>query len=276
MASATEFSSGKTVLILSLVIGCFAILWPRIFYPMLQASISSATDAPYSEVSGVYHSSILPCCHPVAFTKELNALYFMELCNRLKWRAGRRQADLLLPPEPRPDIWTPGLARWCRDELARTCGTLLDEPALERYRRAAHRRDDGDAATANLTRCLETSYDLRREEIRPTRLQQQAGTKYPQQERPAGGHPSLRDPPHAAAAAAHSQTQHMARQPRRPVDRMARPPGPQPGMRPGGGYGGFIQPQTKGSGAMGIIMPIYTVGIVVFFLYTIMRDGSDH
>ena len=43
-----------------------------------------------------------------------------------------------------------------------------------------------------------------------------------------------------------------------------------PGM-PGGGFGGYMAPQTKGSGAMGIIMPIYTVGIVIFFVYTIMR-----
>ena len=31
-----------------------------------------------------------------------------------------------------------------------------------------------------------------------------------------------RDAPHAAAAAAHGQVQNMARQPRRPADRMAR------------------------------------------------------
>ena len=28
---------------------------------------------------------------------------------------------------------------------------------------------------------------------------------------------------------------------------------------------------TKGGGTMGIIMPIYTVGIVVFFVYTILK-----
>ena len=48
------------------------------------------------------------------------------------------------------------------------------------------------------------------------------------------------------------------------------PGGMRPGM-PGGGFGGYMAPQTKGSGAMGIIMPIYTVGIVIFFVYTIMR-----
>ena len=134
----------------------------------------------------MYHSSILPCCHPVPFTKELNALYFTELCNRVKWRAGQRRAELQLPPEPRDDIWTPGVARWCHDELARTCGVRLDEPALERYRRSAHRRD---AATANLTRCLETSYDVRREDIRPARLQQQRQAAASERGTPAADRP---------------------------------------------------------------------------------------
>ncbi|XP_063609500.1 uncharacterized protein LOC134783533 isoform X2 [Penaeus indicus] len=46
-----------------------------------------------------------------------------------------------------------------------------------------------------------------------------------------------------------------------------------PGIRPPmGGAGGMVPPpQGKGSGAMGIIMPLYTVGIVVFFVYTIMK-----
>jgi len=42
-------------------------------------------------------------------------------------------------------------------------------------------------------------------------------------------------------------------------------------MRPSMGGPG-IQPQTqKGQGPMGILMPLYTVGIVCFFVYTIMK-----
>lgn len=37
---ATEFGTGKTVFILAIVIGCFAILWPKIFYPMIQSSVT--------------------------------------------------------------------------------------------------------------------------------------------------------------------------------------------------------------------------------------------
>lgn len=50
-------------------------------------------------------------------------------------------------------------------------------------------------------------------------------------------------------------------------------PGPIPGMRPPMGAGALHQPQGKGQNSMGIIMPLYTIGIVVFFGYTIMKVG---
>jgi hypothetical protein len=42
-------------------------------------------------------------------------------------------------------------------------------------------------------------------------------------------------------------------------------------MRPPMGGAGHVVPAPKGSGTMGVVMPIYTVGIVVFFMYTIMK-----
>jgi hypothetical protein len=38
---AIEFGTGKTIFILAIVVGCFAVLWPKLFYPMLQASLSA-------------------------------------------------------------------------------------------------------------------------------------------------------------------------------------------------------------------------------------------
>lgn len=38
-----EFGTGKTVLILTIVAACFAVLWPKIFYPMLISSPSAKT-----------------------------------------------------------------------------------------------------------------------------------------------------------------------------------------------------------------------------------------
>ena len=40
---AVEFGTGKTIFILAIVVGCFAVLWPKLFYPMLQASVNTRT-----------------------------------------------------------------------------------------------------------------------------------------------------------------------------------------------------------------------------------------
>ena len=47
---------------------------------------------------------------------------------------------------------------------------------------------------------------------------------------------------------------------------------PRPGMRPTLGGPG-IQPSQKqqATGSMGVVMPIYTVAILVFFIYTIVK-----
>ncbi len=39
----SELSTGKSILVCAVVLGCFAVLWPKIFYPMLFGSSSSST-----------------------------------------------------------------------------------------------------------------------------------------------------------------------------------------------------------------------------------------
>ena len=63
------------------------------------------------------------------------------------------------------------------------------------------------------------------------------------------------------------------RQARKTIEKDLKP-GPVPGMRPTGpGFGpGIPQPRgQQGSGTMGFLMPLYTTGIVIFFVYTVMR-----
>lgn len=49
-------------------------------------------------------------------------------------------------------------------------------------------------------------------------------------------------------------------------------PGPIPGMRPTmGGAGKVVPPPKQTTGTMGLIMPIYTTGIVILFTYTVMK-----
>lgn len=40
---ATEISQSKTICILAIVAGCFAVLWPSLFYPMLKGSFTPHT-----------------------------------------------------------------------------------------------------------------------------------------------------------------------------------------------------------------------------------------
>lgn len=44
-----------------------------------------------------------------------------------------------------------------------------------------------------------------------------------------------------------------------------------PKMRPPLGGAGHVVPPPKGSNTMGILMPLYTIGIVLFFVYTIAK-----
>lgn len=50
-----SLSTSKTIVVISVVIGCFAILWPRMFYPMLQAAFrsqSTTKKVPYMDRTG--------------------------------------------------------------------------------------------------------------------------------------------------------------------------------------------------------------------------------
>nr|ARU12126.1 resistance to inhibitors of cholinesterase 3 variant 3 [Locusta migratoria manilensis] len=143
-----EFGTAKTVFILAIVVGCFAVLWPKLFYPMLQSSISNRAPLDHSQ-------------GPI------------------------RQER---PPHLRPDMLHPAL------------------------------RERGRA--------------IPQSHIVP-----------------------------------------------RIVEKEGRP-GPIPGMRPPMGGAGHVVPAPKTGGTMGIIMPMYTIGIVIFFMYTIMKvmfkKPSDH
>ncbi|XP_046648828.1 titin-like isoform X3 [Daphnia pulicaria] len=141
---APEFSKGKTLVVLAIVIGCFAILWPKIFYPMFQGPVAPTTIEQQPPI-----------------IKERDP-------------SGHMRPER--PPHLHPDMMHPAL------------------------------REKGRV-------------------IPPTRT----------------------------------------------IAKEAKP-GPMPGMRPPmGGAPHIVSPSSPGSGGMGILMPIYTVGIIVFFLYTMMK-----
>ncbi|KPU76257.1 uncharacterized protein Dana_GF11925, isoform Q [Drosophila ananassae] len=105
---------------------------------------------------------------------------------------------------------------------------------------------------------------------------QRAGPGGLRQERPAHLHPesiyqAMRERGRAIPATPTVPIVERKSSPSNPPPRIVDGrPGPIPGMRPPMGAGALHQPQQRGS-SMGFLMPLYTIGIVVFFGYTIMK-----
>merc|ERR1719219_3208194 len=79
--------------------------------------------------------------------------------------------------------------------------------------------------------------------------------------------------PHPGLAAGHGRpVDRPLTAPVRTIDKEWPDKHPRPGMRPTLGGPG-IQPSQKqqATGSMGVVMPIYTVAILVFFIYTIVK-----
>ncbi|XP_034104680.1 uncharacterized protein LOC117568278 isoform X16 [Drosophila albomicans] len=107
--------------------------------------------------------------------------------------------------------------------------------------------------------------------------QQRAGPGGLRQERPAHLHPesiyqAMRERGRAIPATPTVPIVERKTSPSNPPPRIVDGrPGPIPGMRPPMGAGALHQPQQRGGSSMGFLMPLYTIGIVVFFGYTIMK-----
>lgn len=84
--------------------------------------------------------------------------------------------------------------------------------------------------------------------------------------RPEAMHPAMRE---RGRAIPHSGSIHGGDRPQTPPRIVEGRPGPIPGMRPPMGAGSHQA--TKSANSMGFIMPLYTIGIVSFFIYTIMK-----
>ncbi|XP_072162317.1 uncharacterized protein [Bemisia tabaci] len=144
-----ELSTTKTVFILSIVLGCFAILWPKVFYPMFQTSVNQSPSR--------------------SFNSE--------------------------------------------------------------------------------------------EHQRPERLPHM---------RPELMHPALRERGRAILQSHVPHSHVVPRVENENVSPLPRP-GPVPGMRPPMGAAGHVVPPPKTGSTVGILMPMYTICIVVFFVYTMLR-----
>ncbi|XP_043256622.1 uncharacterized protein LOC122399756 isoform X3 [Colletes gigas] len=254
MAEITDFGPRKTIFILAIVTGCFAVLWPKIFYPMLTASVTPQ-QTPDSSA----------CCD-VIFESDVNAADIMyEICqNILK----HHQVDPRVRDVLKTVKLTPQSASLCREEILARCGIDLSTFLAERERLGKSSKQVlEEIRSFNGSLCLKMHFGIPLSQlgtphlIRYHILMPHITIRQERRTPPhAGGlHPALRERGRAIPSS------HIVP---KVVDR---PDHVVPKMRPPLGGAGHVVPAPKGSGIMGIIMPLYTLGIVLFFLYTIVK-----
>ncbi|KAG8238184.1 hypothetical protein J437_LFUL014060, partial [Ladona fulva] len=140
--AAVEFGTGKTIFILAIVVGCFAVLWPKIFYPMLQASINVPVTMENSQ----------GCCD-VIFEKDVNAQrIFSEMCGSVP--------GLKVGADGKPD------PKACREEVLLICGIdiadviRIDAKASSLFGSAAYRHRIQNLRAYNTSLCLKRNFGL--------------------------------------------------------------------------------------------------------------------
>uniref|UniRef100_A0A1B6M4H4 Resistance to inhibitors of cholinesterase protein 3 N-terminal domain-containing protein n=1 Tax=Graphocephala atropunctata TaxID=36148 RepID=A0A1B6M4H4_9HEMI len=255
---ATEFGTGKTIFILAIVVGCFAILWPKIFYPMLQSSVAVKPN-------------IVPttdCCD-VIFEKDLNAIKIMtQLCEKILSSQSDFDKRLLLSFQQ--GKLTKEIVHKCNAEVHDKCNIDITEFLNDKVRLGrTYQQMLSELRSLNSSFCLKTNFGISPGLIGAPRRMRVWEAKNLRQERPPHLrphmiHPALRE---KGRAIPHSHIVPRVMEKETP----AATPLPMPGMRPPMGGAGHVVPAPKGSSTMGIIMPLYTIGIVIFFMYTMMK-----
>ncbi|XP_008195611.2 uncharacterized protein RIC-3 isoform X1 [Tribolium castaneum] len=247
----SDLSPRKTMLVLVIVVGCFAVLWPKVFYPMLVGSANQhIKPSPIDKATG--------CCDVISET-DINTIKIMsELCSSIINSTNGKE-----------------IVQKCRQEVLETCGIDISVVLQEQVRLGRNLKQILDQIRSlNGSLCLKYNYG-----VDPWRL----GVAHRVTVKVASDAPNIRQerPHHLRSELIHPafrergraipqpQTAPPARPPPRVVEGR---PGPIPGMRPTiGGAGHVVPPSKQGTSSMSVIMPIYTIGIVIFFTYTLMK-----
>jgi len=246
--------------ILAVVVGCFAVLWPNVFYPMFQNN--NETPSRLGKDSPAARSKQSVCCG-VVFESDASDAFLAEICSLvLKHDLAMELTTLPLEHGGRlPD----SVVTLCREELWKKCAIDVDhvvktdvDGVVDRKRKIKGLRKQ------NLTECLKLHFDIDEDALMAKKSHVKPVVLYPRHMRPE------RHPPHLHPENMHPALREKGRVlPVRTIEKQAKP-GPMPGMRPPMGGAGHVVPASTGNG-VGILMPIYTIGIVIFFLYTMMR-----
>ncbi|KAK6642614.1 hypothetical protein RUM43_004116 [Polyplax serrata] len=265
-----EFGTGKTVVILSIVAACFAVLWPKIFYPMLTSNKKSDPD------------NLNGCCD-VLFETDINAFKIMtEMCGTIL---------------DRPEYFNPRLSHdfqegklnkeiisTCRKEVMNMCGIDIAEFLNKKEKLGqSYRQMLDEIRSFNISICLRENFGIKPGLIgAPRRMRIWGPTvtqRHLRQERPLHLHPEMLHPALREKGRAIPQS-HATPKLAVEKDKSGRPL-PVPGTRPPMGGPGHVVPPPKVGGTISVVMPLYTIGIVIFFMYTVMKvfmkktNGND-
>ncbi|XP_011494457.1 PREDICTED: uncharacterized protein LOC105359541 [Ceratosolen solmsi marchali] len=256
----TEFGPRKTVLILAIVAGCFAMLWPKIFYPMLRASVVPPHST--ADSSG--------CCD-VIFENDVTAIDIMqELCHNIikhHDHVDPRVRDALYVSKFKK--LTPSNMRLCKEEVLAKCGINLSSYSAEKEQlEKFYKQILEEIRGSNRSLCIESEFGVPLSRLGMPHLNRyhilmpHNNIKQERQTPPHAGsyHPALRERGRAIPSShivprIQDRSDHLA-----PMK-----------MRPPLGGAGHVVAAPKGNGSLGLLMPLYTIGIVIFFLYTMSK-----
>lgn len=266
-----EFGTGKTVLVLVIVAGCFAILWPRVFEPMMQAAFTMTKPR--------IEAGEQACCQ-VIYENDIDVRFFAELCNTVVHREAR--TDSAIRSHRKDSASMPaGMLKQCHVQLEQLCGTdtaliLLEVVGGEHGAPYSFRAPIAgrpfnasllEERLKRLTDCLEEHFTnlpkrlprrVQKPQVLPLHVHQERSSKL----HPEITHPALREKGHPFPALA----------PQQQTNKQTKPGWTGAGLRPAMANAGKTKPaSTKASGPMGLVMPVYTIGIVLFFVYTIIK-----
>nr|XP_022920733.1 resistance to inhibitors of cholinesterase protein 3 isoform X7 [Onthophagus taurus] len=248
-----DITPKKSMLVVVIVVGCFAVLWPKVFYPMLVGNANQA-------IKPNARDKAEGCCYVFSET-DVNTIELMsELCSSI--------IDQSKGPLSGKEI-----VNRCRKEVLETCGIDISGVLQEQIRFGRTIKQIlNEVRSLNGSLCLKYHFG-----VSPWRLGvgHKVNTNYTdniKQERPPNMRPEIIHPAFRERGSAIPKPQGSAQMQRKHIRTVEGRPGPVPGMRPTmGGPGHVVPPSQKGGSTMGVLMPIYTIGIVIFFTYTLMK-----
>ncbi|CAD6235421.1 GSCOCG00007891001-RA-CDS [Cotesia congregata] len=257
MSGESDFGPRKTLIVLTVVAGCFAILWPKIFYPML----IGPGNTPHSPIDGSV------CCDLI-FETDVNAVDILqEMCKNI---LNHHQVDPRVRDIVNINKLSPQSINFCREQVLSRCGIDLSSFLAEEEKLGkTYKQVLEEIRSFNSSLCLKINFGVSLSRLGTPHLIRyhilMPHTPIKQERRlppHAGGlHPAMRE--RGRAIPSSHIVPRVEGRPEQVFSHKMRPPM--------GGPGRVITPQGGSGSSMGIIMPLYTVGILLFFLYTITK-----